>query len=72
MESIVVKLHSTDIVGTCDRIQECGELSIQLNDLDRMGLNQEGLDTVSKQRQLMCARAGQCTLYYGTREEENA
>ena len=70
METYVVKIHSSDLIGTCDKSGECSTLNDQLQALENMGIDPEATEIITEHRKEMCALAGKCTLYYGIKEED--
>lgn len=73
MEHIILPVHSSDLVGTCDKTEgECSALDAQVRDLEERGLDDGAIDLVIKQRQERCAELGRCSLYYGEKESDNA
>ena len=71
MESVVITIHSTDLIGTCDKSGECGTLSNQLQELEDMGVDPGVTEIIAEHRREVCASVGRCSLYYGIQEKED-
>ena len=62
METYVVKIHSSDLIGTCDKSGECSTLNDQLQALENMGIDPEATEIITEHRKEMCALAEQLNL----------
>lgn len=70
VERVTVNVHSTDLVGTCDKTGECSSLEGMLGDLGLMGLEDDAAAMLITHRMAACEQAGRCTLWYGMQPED--
>ncbi len=69
MDNIVIKIHESELLGTCDMSGECSELSFQLQELEDMGIDAEATSIITEHRQKVCASLGRCSLYFGRQDQ---